>query len=109
MISVDDNIIKVMWSKRFTKAQGFKVKLKFVFQENASTIKLGENVKFSSGKSARYFDIRLFNATDLISRKEIKIKCCLTGKILADHFSKPLIGKLFHVMRSDAMNVALRE
>ena len=85
------------------------MKLKFVFQENASTIKLGENVKFSSGKSARYFDIRLFNATDLISRKEVAIKHYPTGKMLADHFSKPLEGKLFRMMRSNIMNNAFRE
>ena len=80
-----------------------------VFQDNASTIKLDKNVKSSCGKKTRYFDIRLFYATDLISRKEVAIKFCPTGKILADHFSKPLVGKLFHMMRSDTMNVTFRE
>ena len=72
-------------------------------------IKLAENGKFSSGKRTRHFDIHLFHVTDLIRRKEVEIKCCLTGKMLSDYFSKPLFGKLFHTMQRGIMNVAIRE
>ena len=40
LIAVDDNISKVMWHKRFTEAQGFKVNLNIIFQDDTSTIKL---------------------------------------------------------------------
>ena len=46
---------------------------------------------------------------DLISRKEATIKSCSIRKMLDDYLSKPLFGKLFHMMRRDVMNVALRE
>ena len=95
--------------QRFTEAQGFKVNLTIVFQDNASTIKLAEKVKLSSGKRTRHFDMRLSHATDLINRKEVTIKSCPTGKTLADHFSKPLVGKLFRMIRSDIMNIAFKE
>ena len=83
--------------------------LNIIFQDNTSTIKLVENVKLSSVKSTHHVDIRQFHVTELISWKEVAIKCCLVGKILDDFFSKPLIGKLFLMMRSDIMNVASRE
>ena len=83
LIAVDNKISKVIWTKRFTEAQGFKVHLNIVFQDNTSTIKLEENGKSSSGKRTRHFDIRLFHVTDLISQKEVTRKYCPTGKILA--------------------------
>ena len=80
-----------------------------VFQDNVSTIKLAENGKSSSEKMNRYFDIRLFHVTDLISRNEVMIKLCPTGKTLADYFSKQLVGKLFCMTRSSIMNFTFRE
>ena len=109
LIAVDNKTSKVVWSKRFTEAQGFKVKLTIVFQDNASTIKLAENGKLRSGKKTRHFDMRLFHVTDLINRKEVAIKHYPNGKMLADYFSKLLVGKLFRMMRSDAVDVAFKE
>ena len=80
----------------------------FVFQGNTSTIKLSENEKLSSVKRTRHFDVRLFHVTDFISRKEVTIKHCPTGKMLADCFSKLLVGKLFHMMRIDVVSIELR-
>ena len=70
---------------------------------------MAENEKLSLGKRTRNLDIRLFHVKDLISQKEVSIKHCPTGQMLADYFIKPLIGKLFLMMRIDVMNVALRE
>ena len=109
LIAVDYKISKVAWAKRLTEAQGFKVNLNIVLQDGTSTIKLVENGKSSSGKRTLHFDICLFHVTDLISRKEVAIKCCLTKKMLSDYFNKPLFGKTFHMMRSDDMDVMLRE
>ena len=83
--------------------------LNISFQDNTSTLKLAENGKLSSEKSARHFDIRLFHVTDLMNRKEVTINHCPTGKMLADCISKSLVGKLFRTMRSFTMNVAFRE
>ena len=104
-VTVDEKASKFMWSKRFTEAQGFKVNLKF-FQHDTSTIKLADNEKLSSGQRTRHFDAHLLHVAGLISRKEVTSKYCQTGKILADYFNKTLVGKLLHVMRSDAMNVS---
>ena len=109
MFSVDDKISKVTWSTRFTEGLGFRMNLNVAFQDNASTIKLAENEKLSSGKMNRHFYIRLFHVTDLISRNEVTIKCCPTRKTLADQFIKRLFGKLFQIRRSDVMIFVFRE
>ena len=94
-------------AKRVTEAQGIKVNLNTVFQNDTSTSKLAENGKISSGERNLHLGISLFHATYLISRKEVAIKHCPTGKILADYFSKPLGIKIFRMMRSDIVSIAL--
>ena len=49
------------------------------------------------------------NPADLISRKEVTIKCYSTGKMLADYFRKPLVSKIFRMMKREIMNIALSE
>ena len=50
LIAVDDERSKLVWEKRLTEAQRFKLSFNVSFQDNAITIKLEENVKSSSGK-----------------------------------------------------------
>ena len=66
LTAVDDKIAKVAWSKRFIECQGFKINLNATHQDNASTLKLINNGKISSGKRARNFDMHLFCVNDLI-------------------------------------------
>ena len=98
-----------MREKSLTEAQGLKERLNDVFQGNESTIKLAEHGKLSSGKKMSHFDAFLLHVTDLISRKEVTIEHCPTGKTLYDCFSKSLVSKLFHAMQSDVVSIALRE
>lgn len=71
MIAADNTILKVLWTKRFIKAQGHKVKANIVYQDTTSAMKLEMNGKASSGKRTRYFDIKFFYFTDLINRGEM--------------------------------------
>ena len=45
----------------------------------------------------------LFFVKDQINKKELKIKNCPTGNMLADYFTKPLQGGLFHCFRNVIM------
>ena len=104
--AVDDKVSKVIWMKRFIESQGFKIKLNVVYQDNTSTIKLLKNGKVSSGKRTRHFDIKLFYMTDLISRDEVMVKYCPTGKMIADYMSKPTTGSKFKEFRDIIMNLS---
>jgi hypothetical protein len=84
LVAMDDKMSEALWVKRFLEWQGFKVKLNVIYQDNTSTMKLGENGKASSGKRTRHFDIKCFYVTDLVDRKELKIENCSTDCRLHD-------------------------
>ena len=82
---VDDQIGKVLWTKRFLEGHGFKVKLtvNIIYQDNQSTMKLANNGKASSVKRARHFDIKLFYVTNIIGKGEVQVMYCPTEEMIA--------------------------
>jgi hypothetical protein len=106
LVGVDDEISKVLWSKRFLEYQGFVVKMNIIYQDNTSTMKLEANGKASSGKRTRHFDIRLFYVTDLVERDEVLVKYCPTDDMIADYMTKPLVGAKFKLFRDLIMNLS---
>jgi hypothetical protein len=105
LISVDDAIGKILWTKMFLEAQGFEVKANVVFRDNQSSMKLEANGKASSGKRTRHFNIKYFYITDLIQRGEVQIEYCPTDDMLADYMTKPLTGVKFKNFRNKIMNL----
>ena len=103
--AVDDKISKVLWTKRFIESQGFILQHNFIKQDNQSAIKSENNDSESTGKRTRHFNIKLFYVTDLIENKEVEIEYCNTDNMVADYFSKPLIGKKFNEFRKIIMNL----
>ena len=104
LISMDDIVSKVIWTKLFLDAQGYKIKQNIVFRDNTSTMNLEAYGKASSGKRTRHFNIKLFYITDLIKRKEVEIKYCPTDSMTGDYMTKPLTGAKFNKFRSQIMN-----
>ena len=104
LIGIDDVISKILWSKRFIKAQGFPLEVNVVYRDNTSSMKL-EDGQASASKRTRHFNIRLFHITDLIQRKELTIKYCCTKDMIADYHTKPLVGEAFERMRRQIMNI----
>ena len=102
---MDDKLSKVMWTKKFIKCQGFKVKTNIIYQDNTSTIKMEENGKASTGRRTRHYDIKLFYVSDLVKRGEVTIKYCPTEDMIADYMSKPVVGGKFIQLRDYVMNL----
>ncbi|MGI9568221.1 MAG: Ty1/Copia family ribonuclease HI, partial [Desulfobulbia bacterium] len=105
LVSDDDIIAKVLWSKRFLVAQGFKINKNVVYRDNLSTMKLEKNGKASSGKRTRHFHIKYFYITDLLNRNELSHEYCPTDEMIGDYLTKPLTGPKFHAFRSKLMNL----
>ena len=105
MITVDDTLSKVLWTKKFIESQGHKINKNIIFQDNTSAMKLELNGKASSGKRTRHFDIKFFYFTDLIKRGEVQVKCCPTKEHIADYMTKPLVGSRFRNLRKRTMNI----
>ena len=104
LVSVDDIISKVLWTKLFLDAQDYKIKQNIVLRDNTSSMKLEANGKMSSGKRTRHFNIKLFYITDLIQQKEVEIQYCPTDSMTGDYMTKPLTGAKFNKFRTQIMN-----
>jgi hypothetical protein len=105
LVSTDDVISKVQWTKLFLEAQGFAIKENVINRDNESTMRLEQNGKASSGKRTRHFNIKYFYITCLIEGKEVTIKYCPTDEMIADYMTKPLTGEKFTKFRKMIMNL----
>ena len=105
LVSFDDIVSKVLWTKLFLEAQGYPIEQNLVYRDNQSAMKLELNGKASSGKRTRHFNIKYFFVTDLIHRKELSIEYCPTDAMLADYMTKPLMGEKFELFRNEIMNL----
>jgi hypothetical protein len=105
LVSVDDIISKVMWTKLFLEGQGYKITENLIYRDNQSSMKLETNGKASSSKRTRHFNIKYFFITDLIKQGEVSIKYCPTDAMIADFMTKPLTGQKFQAFRKAIMNL----
>jgi hypothetical protein len=64
-------------------------------------MKLERNGKSSLGNKTRDFNIKYFNVTDLIKRKEMETEYCQTDAMIADFMTKPLVGGKFLHFRDE--------
>ena len=117
LVSFDDIINKVMWTKLFMEAQGYYIERNMVYRDNQSAMKLELNGKASSSKRTRHFNIgkassskrtrhfniKYFYVTNLIKRGDIQTQFCSTEDMTADYNTKPLLGEKFHRFRSEIM------
>ena len=68
-------------------------------------MKLEENGRASTSKRTRHFNIKYFYITDLIERNELQIEYCPMNDMIADYFTKPVVGAKFINFRKKIMNL----
>ena len=74
-----------------------------VYQYNMSTIKILKNGRNSCTGNSRHINVRYFFVKDRIDKGKFKVMYCPTRLMLADYFTKPLVGAFFKEMRSVIM------
>jgi GMP synthase PP-ATPase subunit len=84
MVATDNMILKILKTKQFIEAQGHKVKVNIIYQENTSAMTLEMNGITSSEKKTRHFDIKFFYFTDLIKKGKMQVEYCPTNKMEAN-------------------------
>lgn len=105
VVSVDDCMPSICWTRYFMLAQGYGVKESIIYQDNQSAMLLEKNGKASSSKRTKHVAIRFFFITDRIKKGEVSVTWCPTGDMIADFMTKPLQGAMFRRFRDLIMGV----
>ena len=66
---------------------------------------LEKNGRASSSKRTKHINIRYFFVKDCIDHEEVKIEYLGTEDMIADFFSKPLVGEKFIEFRDEILNI----
>ena len=99
IVTVGEKLPKAIWYRYFRIEQGGSSKEDILLQDNQSSILIKNNGRMSCGKGSKHIHIRYFFIWDRVQNKEVKIQYCPTEQMIADYFSKPLQGKIFHQFR----------
>ena len=84
-------------------AQGYAIKNNIIYQYNQSAIRMEKNGRNSCTGNSRHIHIRYFFVKYRIEKEEIRVEYCPTHLMLADFFTKPLMGELFRKLRDIIM------
>jgi hypothetical protein len=105
LVSVNDLIPQILWTRYFLEAQGYAVTDLIINQDNQSAMLLKKNGRGSSSKRTRHINIHYFFVADRVAAGEVKIECCPTAEMLANFFTKPLQGSIFRKLRDFILNL----
>ena len=107
LVGVDDYMSMILWTREFLNAQGpgYTVTDTIIYQDNKSSILLEENGQRSSSKRTRHLNVRYYFITDRINKGEVRVEHCPTKDMLADLFTKPLMGGPFKQLRALVLNL----
>ena len=89
-VAVDDVIAKILWTK-FIEWQGFEVKMNMLPRQHRHNETWSE-WQDELWEKSRHFAIKLFYVTNLVEKKEVTIEYCPTDEMMADFFTKSLVG-----------------
>ena len=108
LVAVDDYIGMVLWTRRLLESilgPDYQVTDSIIYQDNKSAILLEENGQRSSSKRTRHINVRYYFITDRIQQGEVRVEHCPTKDMLADLFTKPLMGTAFKRLRAKVLNL----
>ena len=83
----------------FMEAQGYGIRKNIVYQDNQSTMKMLINGRNSCTGNSRHINVRYFFVKDRMDKGELKVEYFPTLLIIADYFTKPLMGARFRELR----------
>ena len=103
LVGADNASTKILWTKLFMEAQGYKIRENILYQDNKSTILLLNNGKASSEKRTRAIDIRYFFLHDQQQKGNVKVECCPTGEMIGNFMTKLKQGQDFKQFWNNVM------
>ena len=95
LVGVSEYIPHNIWLIMFLKSQGYEMRNNTVYQDNKSAILMEKNGRNSCTGNSRHINVHYFFVKDQIDKGEFKVQYCPTLLMLADFFTKPIVGKRF--------------
>ena len=92
-----------IWFIMFMSEQGYVIENNVIYQDNQSEMCMEKNICNSSTRNSRHIYIWYFFVKDRIYKWETKVEYCPTNLMLADFFTKLLMGDMFGKLRSVIM------
>lgn len=98
LVTLSDAVSMSAWTAQFLQAQGYKV-IPNIFQDNLSTIALGNNGRSNSDRT-RHINIRYFFIKQYLDNGTMTMQHCPASDMIADILTKPLQGYEFDRLRN---------
>ena len=95
IVSVDECIPAVLWTRYWLDTQGCNIFDNIVFQDNKSAIISENNSKASSRKRTKHMNIIYCFPTDRIKKYELSIEWCPIADTIGYFMTKPGQGAVF--------------
>jgi hypothetical protein len=105
LVSADDAIGMILWTRLFLESQGYAVSDTRLYQDNQSAMLLEKNGRQSSSKRMQHINIQYFFIANCIEKGDVKVEYCPTEDMVADIFTKSLQGSAFHKFRNAVLNM----
>ena len=103
LVGVSEYVPYNIWVIMFLKEQGYEIENNIIYQDNQSTMKMLINGRNSCTGNSCHLSIRYFFVKDRIANGEMKVEYCPSMYMIADFFTKPLMGHRFRELRSVIM------
>ena len=102
-IGTSEYLPKNIYFQMFFEGQGYKLRTNYLCKDNESEMKLINNGVDSATWNSKHIGVKFFWVTDRIEDGQIEVQYCPTKQMVADYYSKPLQGALFHIFRNAIM------
>ena len=103
LVGVSEYIPYNLWILMFLEEQGYGIKENVIYQDNQSAMLMEKNGRNSCTGNSRHINVRYFFVKDRIDKGEVRVQYCPTGLMLADYYTKPLMGAKFQEFRNYVM------
>ena len=96
LVGVSEYFPRIIHITMFLEQLEYCMQSNVLMQDNQSAICMERNGKASTTGKSRHVHIRYFFMKDRVDKGEVEVQYCPTLEMLADYFTKPLQGALFH-------------
>jgi hypothetical protein len=103
LIAMSEAADDVMFLRQFLEEQNYKQKETKIYEDNKSTITLIKDQRHINQKT-RYLNAKYFSMKELHQKGEIALEYLPSMEMVADFWTKPLVGKRFFLFRDLIMN-----